>query len=182
MEAELGSIEFWIGVAHWLTGIGTIVLAVAIIMTFRHLETTTKMSKIETKFRLRPWVGPSSSLKQMSNSIDGITQFSITIKNFGYLPASYVKAKSIVDTKQLTRESLKQPLAEFNLGPLLPQMEKTYWLFVDPSMWEKILNNASLCIGIYFEYQSITGLNGYGMISEYNVNQTIVNKDMWLDS
>ncbi len=180
MEAELGSLQFWIGIAHWLTGIGTIVLSIVIIMTFRHLGTTTKMSKIETKFRQRPWVGPSSSLKQMSNSIDGLIQFSITIKNFGYLPASYVKAKSIVDNKQLTRKSLTQPLSEFNLGPLLPQMEKTYWLLVDPSMWEKISNNESLCFAIYFEYPSITGLNGYGMISEYNVNQTIVNKDMWL--
>jgi len=54
-----------------------------------------------------------------------LNQFSITIKNFGDLPANFVKAKSIVDTKPLTKESLKQPLSEFNLGPLLPHMEKS---------------------------------------------------------
>jgi len=183
VEAGLGSLEFWIGIAHWLTGIGTIVLAIAIIMTFRHLATTTKMSKIETKFRLRPWIGPSSSLKKINASIDGNIQFSLTIKNFGYLPASYVKVKSKIDDKQLTRESLNQSLDEFNLGPLLPQMEKTYWLFVDPSMWEKISNNhESIYAAIYFQYESISGLNGYGMISEFKINHTIVNKDMWLVS
>jgi len=182
VEANFGSLELWIGIAHWLTGIGTIVLAIAIIMTFRHLETTTKMSKIETKFRQRPWIGPSSSLKKMNNLVYGNIQFSITIKNFGYLPASGIKAKSIVDSKQLTRESLKQPLSEFNLGPLLPNMEKTYWLFVDPLLWEKVsISNESLYFAIYFEYSSIAGLNGYGMISEYKINQTIVNKEMWLD-
>jgi len=184
MSAEMfSSLEFWIGIAHWLTGIGTIVLAFALVRTFRHLEASTKMSKIETEYRLRPWIGPSSSIKRMDNSINGNIQFSITIKNFGDLPATGVKAKSIVDTKPLTRESLKQPLSEFNLGPLLPHMEKSYWLFVVPSVWEKVSNgNESLYIAVYFEYPSLTGLNGYGMISEYNKNnQTFVHTEMWID-
>lgn len=182
-EEIFNSLEFWIGVAHWLTGIGTVVLAIAIFTTFKHLEASTKMSKIETEYRLRPWIGPSSSIQRMDNSINGDIQFSISIKNFGDLPASGVKAKSIIDTKPLTRESLKQQLSEFNLGPLLPHMEKSYWFFVAPSVWEKISGgNESLHVAIYFEYPSITGLNGYGMTSEYcNNNQTFVHKDMWID-
>jgi len=37
-DAEMGHfIEMVIGVAHWLTGIGTIVLAIALIRTFKHM-------------------------------------------------------------------------------------------------------------------------------------------------
>ena len=180
MQAEMPSLEFWIGVAHWLTGIGTVALAIALYKTFRHLEITTKMSKIETEYRLRPWIGPSSGIQRMDDSINGNIQFSITIKNFGDLPGSAVKAKSIVDTKPLTRDSLKKS-TEFNLGPLLPNMEKSYWFFVTPSMWQNISKNKeTLHVAIYFEYSSLSGLNGYGMISEY-VNQSFVHKDMWVD-
>lgn len=183
MENIWTSIEFWVGIAHWLTGVGTIVLAVALVRTFRHLEATTKMSKVETEYRLRPWIGPSSGIKRMDNSINGNVQFSITIKNFGDLPASGVKAKSVIDTKPLSKESLNQPLSEFNLGPLLPTMEKSYWFFIPPDMWDRISNgDESFYVAIYFEYPSLTGSNGYGMISEYNKNnQTFVHKEMWLD-
>jgi len=186
VETELASglsLEFWIGIAHWLTGVGTIVLAIAIIMTFRHLETTTKMSKIETEYRLRPWIGPTSGIQRMDNSINGNLQFSITIKNFGDLPASYVKAKSIVSVSPLTKDSLKQPLSEFNLGPLLPHMEKSYWFFIAPERWNKVSNDDQpLYVALYFEYPSLTGSNGYGSISEYNKNnKTFVHKEMWID-
>jgi hypothetical protein len=182
-EETFGSIEFWVGIAHWLTGIGTIVLAVALFRTFRHLEASTKMNKIETEYRLRPWIGPSSSIKRMDNSINGKVQFSITVKNFGDLPASGVKARSVVDIAPLTRESLKQSLSEFSLGPLLPHMEKSYWFFVTPSMWDKISNDTeTLYVAAYFEYPSLTGSNGYGMISQYNKNnQTFAHTDMWID-
>jgi hypothetical protein len=186
VETELASglsLELWIGIAHWLTGIGTIVLAIALVRTFRHLEASTKMSKIETEYRLRPWIGPTSGIQRMDNSINGNLQFSITIKNFGDLPASYVKAKSIASISPLTKESLKQPLSEFNLGPLLPHMEKSYWFFIEPAMWEKISNdNQPLYVALYFEYPSLTGSNGYGSVSEYNKNnKTFVHKEMWID-
>ena len=42
----------------------------------------------------------------------------------------YVKGKSIVSITPLTKESLKQPLSEFNLGPVLPHMEKSYLFFI----------------------------------------------------
>ena len=177
------ALEFWVGIAHWLTGIGTIVLAVALIRTFRHLEASTRMSKIETEYRLRPWIGPTSGIQRMDGSINGQIQFSITIKNFGDLPASNVKAKSIVSITPITKESLKQPLPEFNLGPVLPHMEKSYWFFIESELWKKVSDgNDSLYVAIYFEYPSLTGSNGYGSISEYNKNnQTFVHKEMWLD-
>ena len=183
MEEIWGTLEFWVAIAHWLTGIGTVVLAIALFKTFKHLEVVTKMSKIETEYRLRPWIGPITGIKKMDNSINGGVQFSITIKNFGDLPASGVKAKSIVSTKSLTKESLKKESSEFNLGPLLPHMEKSYWFFTDHSIWDNVLNgNTPMFIAIYFEYPSVTGSNGYGMISEYNTNsQIFINKEMWID-
>lgn len=183
MEDMWISLEFWVGIAHWLTGIGTVVLAFALFKTFKHLEAVTKMTTIETEYRLRPWVGPSSGIKRMDNSINGNIQFSITIKNFGDLPASGVVAKSITSTKTISKENLKEEISGFNLGPLLPHMEKSYWFFIEPSMWEKIINgNDQLFVGIYFGYPSITGNNGYGMISEFNKNNdTFVHKEMWID-
>jgi len=177
------ALEFWVGVAHWLTGIGTIILAIALVRTFRHLEASTRVSKIETEYRLRPWVGPSSGIKRMDNSINGNTQFSITIKNFGDLPATHVKAKSIASITPLSKGHIKEPLTEFNLGPLLPHMEKSYWFFIEPEMWKKISEgNDSLYVALYFEYPSLTGSNGYGSISEYNKNnQTFIHKEMWID-
>jgi hypothetical protein len=141
------------------------------------------MSKIETEYRLRPWIGPTSGIQRMDNSINGNIQFSITIKNFGDLPASFVKAKSIVSALPLTKESLKQPLTEFNLGPLLPHMEKSYWFFIEPAVWDKVSNdNQPLYVALYFEYPSLTGSNGYGSISEFNKNnQTFLHKEMWID-
>ena len=183
MEEVWVTLEFWVAIAHWLTGVGTIVLAIALFKTFKHLEVVTKMSKIETEYRLRPWIGPTTGIKKMDNSINGGVQFSITIKNFGDLPASGVKAKSVISTKPLNKESLKEESSEFNLGPLLPHMEKSYWFFVDHSMWDDVLNgNVPMFIAIYFEYPSVTGSNGYGMISEYNTNsQIFINKEMWID-
>ena len=186
MATELlsdNTLEFWVGVAHWLTGIGTVVLAIALVRTFRHLEASTRVSKIETEYRLRPWVGPSAGIKRMDNSINGQIQFSITIKNFGDLPATSVKAKSIASITPLSRQNLKEHQAEFDLGPLLPHMEKSYWFFIEPDMWQKISDgNEPLFVALYFSYPSLTGSNGYGSISEYNKNnQTFVHKEMWID-
>jgi len=178
-----GSLEIWITIAHWLTGVSTVVLTVALFKTFHHLDASTKMAKTETEYRLRPWIGPVTGIKRMDNSISGDLQFSITIKNFGDLPANYVKAKSVVSTTPLTKESLKRPTSEFNLGPVLPHMEKSYLFFIKPDMWKKVTDdNEPLYVALYFEYPSLTGSNGYGSLSEYNkTSQIFIHKDMWLD-
>ena len=49
-----GSLEMWIALAHWTTGIATAILAVFLFKTFKHMEAVTKMTTIETEYRLRP--------------------------------------------------------------------------------------------------------------------------------
>ena len=56
------NIEIVVGIAHWLTGIGTVVLAIALIRTFKHMEAVTKMTSIETEYRLRPWIAPTDTI------------------------------------------------------------------------------------------------------------------------
>jgi len=67
MEYDL---EVVVGIAHWLTGIGTVALAVALIKTFKHMEAVTKMTTLETEYRLRPWIGPAGPIYKMDHSIN----------------------------------------------------------------------------------------------------------------
>jgi len=50
-------------------------------------------------------------------------------------------------------------------------------------MWDKISNDMeTLYVATYFEYPSLTGSNGYDMISQYNKNnQIFMHTDMWID-
>jgi len=180
-EMEL---EMWVGVAHWLTGIGTIVLAVALIRTFKHMEVVSKMTSIETEYRLRPWIAPIGPIKKMEKSISDDCQFDVTIKNFGELAANAVTAKFVKSTKPLTRESLQSNNVEsYDLGPVMPTMEKHYWFFIDSEMWKKAdSGSVSLYTGLYFEYSTAGKKSGYGMLSEYNsTTKNFVHKDMWID-
>ena len=179
-----GSLEVLITIAHWLTGAGTIILAVAIFMTFRHLEASTKMSKIETEYRLRPWVGPLNSIKSLPPNGE-TNQYDCTIKNYGELPAQNVKAYCKIDTKLMDRGVFKSnPGKTFNLGPLLPNMEKHYWVFIDSSLIKKAKEGSEkIFSALYFEYPVTGGNSGYGMISEYDPkNDGFIHKDMWVES
>jgi len=177
-------IEILVGIAHWLTGIGTIVLAIALIRTFKHMEAVTKMTSIETEYRLRPWIGPTGPIKKMDKSISDDCQFDVGIKNFGELAASAVTAKFIKSTKPLTRESLHSSnVNSFDLGPIMPTMEKHYWFFIDSKTWEKADSGSEpLHTGLYFEYHTAGKKSGYGMLSEYNsTSKNFIHKDMWID-
>jgi len=181
MEYDL---EVVVGIAHWLTGIGTVALAVALIKTFTHMEAVTKMATIETEYRLRPWIGPTGSIKKMDHSINEKCQFDIAIKNYGEVPASGVIAKFKMATKMLSREDAKSSdLESFNLGPVFPNMEKHYWFFIEPELWKKALEEQEkLFTIIYFEYNTGAAKSGYGMISEYvPSSQNFVHRDMWID-
>jgi hypothetical protein len=183
-EAEF-ALEFWIGVAHWLTGIGTVVLAVALIRTFKHMEAVTKMSAIETEYRLRPWIAPTGPIKKMEKSINDDCQFDITIKNYGELAASSVTAKFVKSSKPLTRESFQSSdVSSFDLGPVMPTMEKHYWFFIDSETWKKADSGSEpLYTGLYFEYAHSGKTSGYGMLSEYSSTaKNFIHKDMWIDS
>ena len=182
-EAEI-ALEMWVGVAHWLTGIGTVVLAVALIRTFKHMEAVTKMTSIETEYRLRPWIAPTGPIKKMEKSINDDCQFDIAIKNYGELAASSVTAKFVKSTKPLTRESFQSSdVSSFDLGPVMPTMEKHYWFFIDSETWKKADSGSeSLYTAIYFEYTHAGKKSGYGMLSEYSSNaKNFVHKDMWID-
>jgi hypothetical protein len=182
-EAEY-NLELVIGIAHWLTGIGTIALAVALIRTFKHMEAVTKMASVETEYRLRPWIGPTGSIKKMEKSISDDCQFDIPIKNFGELAANAVTAKFVKSTKPLTRESLQSSNENsYDLGPVMPTMEKHYWFFIDSKTWEKADSGKEpLYIGLYFEYSTAGKKSGYGMLSEYNYTaKNFIHKDMWID-
>ena len=178
------NLEVLVGIAHWLTGIGTIVLAIALIRTFKHMEAVTKMTSIETEYRLRPWIGPTGPIKKMEKSISDDCQFDIPIKNFGELAANAVTAKFVKSTEPVTRESLQSSDgSSYDLGPVMPTMEKHYWFFIDSKLWEKADSGSeSLHIGLYFEYSTGGKKSGYGMLSEYNSTaKNFIHKDMWID-
>jgi hypothetical protein len=177
-------IEIWIGIAHWLTGVGTVVLAVALIRTFKHMEIVTKMTSIETEYRLRPWIGPMGPIKKMEKSISDECQFDVTIKNFGELPATGVIAKFVRSDKPLTRKALESnDVSSYNLGPVMPTMEKHYWFFIDSEIWKKADSGSEpLHTGLYFEYTNSGKKCGYGMLSEYSATaKNFIHKDMWID-
>ncbi len=181
MEYDL---EVVVGIAHWLTGIGTVVLAVALIRTFKHMEAVTKMTTLETEYRLRPWIGPTGSINKMDHSINEKCQFDIAIKNYGEVPASGVIAKFKMATKMPSREDVESSdLESFDLGPVFPNMEKHYWFFIEPELWKKALEEQEkLFTIIYFEYNTGAAKSGYGMISEYvPSSQNFVHRDMWID-
>jgi len=179
-----GSLEMWVTLAHWTTGLATVALAVALIKTFKHMEAVTKMTTIETEFRLRPWIGPTGSINKMDHSINEKCQFDIAIKNYGEVPASGVIAKFKMATKMPSREDAESSdLESFDLGPVFPNMEKHYWFFIEPELWKKALEGQEkLFTIIYFEYNTGAAKSGYGMISEYvPSSQNFVHKDMWID-
>ena len=179
------TIELWVAVAHWLTGIGTVVLAIALIKTFKHMEVVTQMSAIETEYRLRPWIGPTGAIKKMEKSISDNCQFDIAIKNYGELPANSVTAKFVKSNKPLTRESFQSSdVDSFDLGPVMPTMEKHYWFFIDSETWKKADDGSEpLYTGLYFEYSHSRKKSGYGMLSEYSSTaKNFIHKDMWIDS
>jgi len=179
-----GSLEMWVTLAHWTTGLATVALAVALIKTFKHMEAVTKMTTIETEFRLRPWIGPTGSINKMDHSINEKCQFDIAIKNYGEVPASGVIAKFKMATKMPSREDAESSdLESFDLGPVFPNMEKHYWFFIEPELWKKALEGQEkLFTIIYFEYNTGAAKSGYGMISEYvPSSQNFVHRDMWID-
>ncbi|HET6458454.1 MAG TPA: hypothetical protein VFG24_06215, partial [Nitrosopumilaceae archaeon] len=114
------------------TAIGTIALVFLFWKTIKQLEETVKLSKIQSNYRFRPWVGPFNNIQFMSTT-NARDQFSIIIKNYGEIPASNVIAKFTMKTEPITKEILEKPelFSDFSLGPLLPNMEKRYWFFID---------------------------------------------------
>jgi hypothetical protein len=180
---DLASIE------QWATIIGAIATAAVVFFLWKavkQMDENVKFSRIQVIHRFRPWVGPSNSIQFMRTN-NGKEQFAIKLKNYGELPASNVKAMFAMKNEELTRDVLKNPnsLETFNLGPLLPNMEKSYWFFIDSDLMRKAKDNddsTQIFIALYFAYEFPGGKSGYGMLSRYDPStNNFIHNDMWVD-
>jgi hypothetical protein len=184
-----------LGIGLWISLATLIVEAIIVILLYRTVKDyaeVAKLSRIEVKQRFRPWIGPSTGKIEFVSSTDGKEQYSIAIKNFGEIAATNVVAMSIKGNEMpstSTRDILSMSsddsskVDKFTLGPLLPNMEKHYWLSLDSSLLEKVRDgNSQLFTTVYFSYEFSGGKAGYGMISQFDTKTgTFLHKDMWVD-
>ena len=166
------------------TAAATIALVILLYRTVKQLEATVEVSRIQTEYRFRPWIGHDGPIKKMETTINDDCQFDIRVKNFGELPAAGVSAKFLFSDKMLTRDEMKsESIDAFDLGPMLPNMEKHYWFFIPSDIWKNALEGKSkIFIGLLFEYTASGQKSGYGILSEYSLTaQNFIHKDMWID-
>ncbi len=169
----------------FMAGIAEIIIVILLWKTVKDFAELAKVSKLQTQVRFRPWIGPSGNIQHVrDDSEDNKRQFSISIKNFGEVPATSVTAMSTYNNVLPTRDVLKSGnVDKFNLGPLLPNMEKRYWIFIESALMEKAeQGNSELYVVIYFSYEFSGGKSGYGMISQYDRKSGgFIHRDMWLE-
>jgi uncharacterized repeat protein (TIGR01451 family) len=171
--------------------IGVILEAIVILLLYKTVKDfaeLAKVSKLQTEVRFRPWVGPNGGFELLREDGDK-KQYSITMKNFGEVPAS-----NVIVTCTIT-ESMPDKLSfmndnnnndsknQFQLGPLLPGMEKRYWVFIENEKYRRSMEGTSnIFIFIYFLYLFSGGKSGYGMISQLDKKtNNFVHKEMWID-
>lgn len=193
VEAIAG--EAGLGLGLWISIATLIVESMIVILLYRTVKDyaeVAKLSRVEVKQRFRPWVGPSNGI-EFIRSMDGKEQFAIAIKNFGEIAATNVVAmssegnempssKDILITSSSSHDNSSK-VDKFILGPLLPNMEKRYWLFLDSALMQKVREgNGQLFTTVYFSYEFSGGKAGYGMISQFDTKTgALVHKDMWVD-
>ena len=165
------------------TAVATVALVLLLYRTLKQMEATVKLSRIQTEHRFRPWIGPANSIQHIGIK-DGRYQFDVVIKNFGEIPSTNVMASFTMKNKLMTKDELNESESDhrFSLGPLLPNMEKHYWFFIDSEQIDKSKNeNIPIYISLYFEYEAVGKKSGYGMISQYIPDSnSFVHKDMWV--
>ena len=168
-----------------VAGIAEIIIVFLLWKTVKDFAELAKVSKLQTQVRFRPWIGPSGNIQHVrDDSENKKKQYAISIKNFGEVPSTSVTAISVCSESLPKRESLKSPDAEsFNLCPLLPNMEKRYWIFIDTALMENAEQGTSgLFVVIYFSYEFAGGKSAYGMISQYDRKSGVfIHRDMWLE-
>lgn len=181
MEADIQILET-AGVLG--TAVATVLLVLLLWKAIKQMEATVSLSRVQTNLRFRGWVGPSSGIKHIGKSSDGRYQYEIIIKNFGEIVAEQVTVSCKKDTKIIEKEDPPKDLEVFELGPLLPSMEKRYWIFVDEQLMNKVKNEEEkLFIYLYIGYPVSNGKSGYGMVSEYEPKKEIfVHRKMWVDN
>ena len=171
--------------------IGSLVVETLIVVllakTVKDYAQVAKVSKLQTELRFRPWIGPTTGI-ELLRTVDSKHQYAVTIKNFGEIPATNVIATSTIRHNTMPkREDLladtKNDLDKFVLGPLLPNMEKKYWIFVDSKDIQNTKEGApNLFVFVHFTYEYHGGKSGYGMISQFDAKSGLfVHKDMWVD-
>lgn len=174
---------------HLMTGIGTVILVVLIVKTLGHMKIATRFTEVQTNYKFRPWIGPSNTIKELDGD-EKNTRFEIMLKNFGDLPAASVTIVSLVSESAISREQITNDALiskgchVFNIGPMLPNMEKRYWLYVNNDLIKSSVESKKpIHTGMYFRYENLKMTNGYGMISELNPQtKSFVHKDMWVNT
>jgi uncharacterized repeat protein (TIGR01451 family) len=164
--------------------IGVILLLWKTVKDFAELA---KVSKLQTEVRFRPWVGPNGGIELLRDD-DNKKQYSITMKNFGEVPASNVIVSctitdSLPDKLSILKTTKADSKNQFQLGPLLPGMEKRYWVFIENERYKRAMDGTSnIFIFVYFMYLFSGGKSGYGMISQLDSKtNNFVHKEMWID-
>ncbi len=171
--------------------IGVILEAIVILLLYKTVKDfaeLAKVSKLQTEVRFRPWVGPNGGFELLREDSDK-KQYSITMKNFGEVPASNVivtctVTDSMPDKLSFMNDNNKNDSkSQFQLGPLLPGMEKRYWVFIENEKYRRAMEGSSnIFIFIYFMYLFSGGKSGYGMISQLDKKtNNFVHKEMWID-
>lgn len=181
METDIQFLET-VGVLG--TAIATVLLVLLLWKAIKQMEATVSLSRVQTNLRFRGWVGPSSGIEHMGMSTDGRHQYEISIKNFGEIVAEQVTISCKKDTKMISKEEPPKDVESFDVGPLLPSMEKKYWIFVEPELMTKVKNREEkLYTYLYIDYPVANGKSGYGMISEYEPEKEIfIHRKMWVDN
>ncbi len=180
-KSPIGTLQTYVAIIAGIAEVGVVFLLYKTVKDFSELA---KVSKLQTEVRFRPWVGPSSNFTKIGHDTEAKQhQYAITLKNFGEVPSSSVLAMSIISPSLPKREILKaetNKVTKFDLGPLLPNMEKKYWIFLDSEM---ISNpKVEIFIALYFSYRYSGTSSGYGMISQCDRRKDIfVHRDMWLE-
>lgn len=87
------------------------------------------------------------------------------------------------DIRITSSDDISGKFDKFTLGPLLPNMEKHYWLSLDSALLQKVKDdNSQLFTMMYISYEFSEGKAGYGMISQFDAKtDTFLHKDMWVD-
>jgi hypothetical protein len=157
--------------------------------TVKDFSELAKVSKLQTEVRFRPWVGPSSGYELIMEDNDK-KQYSIALKNFGEIPATSVAVTCLITDLMPDKLSFlnsnkdnNESKNQFQLGPLLPGMEKRYWIFIENERYlQAVEGTSNLFIFIYFSYIFSGRKSGYGMISQLDNKTTkFVHKEMWID-
>lgn len=188
MDADPNTLALIATIGHLMTGIGTAILVVLIVKTLKHMKIATRFTEIQTNYKFRPWIGPSNTIKEIDGN-EKNDRFEILLKNYGDLPAQSVTVASMISSDHISRNQVTdshdmEKIHVFNLGPMLPNMEKRYWLYVDRELMRKSLDSKKIIhTAMYFAYENLGKKNGYGMISELDPKtKSFVHKEMWVDT